>query len=151
LAKIESFTDLIAWQKGMQLAEAVCRAVATLPAADRFDLGSQMRRSAVSIPSNVAEGFCRHSRWVYRQHIAIALGSHAELQTQLELCRRLRLLSFDLIDSLLRVAREVGRLLNGLWRSLGLGAKSYTVIASIVVWMISRLTLVFSIGGSLSS
>jgi len=115
VAVITSFRELVVWQKSMELAEAVYRATSTLSAGDLFGIGHQIRRSAVSIPANIAEGFCRHSRAAYRSHVAIALGSHGELQTHLELCRRLALFP---VDTLSEQATHVGRLLNGLWRAL---------------------------------
>jgi four helix bundle protein len=118
MAKIESFRDLIVWQKSMDLAERVYRATGTLPLNDLYAIGTQARRSSSSIPTNVAEGFNRHSRAAYRAHVAISLGSHAEIQTQLELLRRLRLIAFATLDSLDALAAEVGRLLAGLWRAL---------------------------------
>ena len=63
-----------------------------LPSEHRFELGREMRRSSISVPSNVAEGFSRHSRKAYRAHVAIALGSEAELATQIEIARRLAIL-----------------------------------------------------------
>ena len=85
-----SFRNLAAWQIAMTLAENAYAICALLPASERFELGSQIRRAAVSIPSNVAEGQ-RRSPLVFKNHIGIALGSLAELETQLELVQRLRL------------------------------------------------------------
>ena len=118
MAKYASFRELFAWQKGMVLAEAVHRACRSLPTDERFELGRQLRRSASSIPANVAEGFSRHPRGAYRSHVAIALGSQAELQTHVELCRRLKLLTVPVLDELETQADDVGRLLYGLWKSL---------------------------------
>src|SRR5262245_20443229 len=89
MAKIENFRELVAWQKGMELAEKVYRVTRFFPREDLFTLGTQLRRAANSIPANVSEGFSRRSQGVYRSHVAIALGSNAEVQTHLELCRRL--------------------------------------------------------------
>ena len=85
-----SFRDLEAWQISMTVAEKAYSVAAALPTSERFDLGSQIRRAAVSIPSNVAEGQ-RRSAAVFKQHLGIALGSLAELETQFELARRLKL------------------------------------------------------------
>ena len=127
MARISTFRDLIAWQKAMELAEGVHRACLSLPTTQRFEMGSQLRRSSTSVPSNIAEGFSRRSRGTYRHHVAIAIGSDAEVQTQLELCRRLELLDGRVIDSLVALALEVGRLLFGLWRSLTVKAVGYAV------------------------
>ena len=118
MPKYSSFRELFAWQKGMNLAVAVHRACRSLPDEERFELGRQLRRSASSIPANVAEGFSRRARGAYRLHVAIALGSQAELQTHIELCHRLELLTPAVIDSLELQTDDVGRLLYGLWKSL---------------------------------
>ena len=83
-----------------------------------YGLTSQLRRAAVSIPSNVAEGFCRRSTKVYANHVAIALGSHAELETCFELAFRLGFLSAADRVRVVASTNSVGRLLSGLHRSL---------------------------------
>ena len=135
MKKIESFHDLIAWQKGMDLAEQVHRATRSLPNTDLFTIGNQMRRAATSIPANVAEGFTRRGKRVYRNQVAIALGSNAELRTLLELCRRISLLAADVVGILDELSIHVGRLLYGLWRSLA---------AKVVVEVVC-----YSVGGGL--
>jgi four helix bundle protein len=83
-----------------------------------YGLTSQIRRAAVSIPSNIAEGYCRRKTKIYAHHVSIALGSHGELETCLELARRLGFLppaAHDAIDSELD---SIGKLLSGLHRSL---------------------------------
>jgi four helix bundle protein len=112
----------------MDLAVRVQLAARSLPHSERFEIGSQIKRASTSIPANVAEGFSRHSRGVYRSHVAIALGSTAEVQTLLELCRRLTLLGEDVVDGLIALAREVARILYGLWRALLLPPVSYAVV-----------------------
>jgi four helix bundle protein len=111
----------------MDLAEAVHRATESLPKIDLWTLGSQIRRAASSIPSNVAEGFSRRSARAYRAHVAIALGSQAEVQTLLELSARLSLIERDIVERLQDLAVEVGKLLNGLWRALAAAAVCYSV------------------------
>ena len=115
---IESFRDLIVWQKSMTLAEAVHKASDGFSGGDLFTLGTQMRKSSQSIPSNVAEGFNRHSKPAYRNHVSIACGSASELETQIELAKRLRLISADLANQLTTLVVEISRMLFGLWRSL---------------------------------
>jgi len=127
MAKYATFRELIVWQKGMDLAEAVHRATESLPKIDLWTLGSQIRRAASSIPSNVAEGFSRRSARAYRAHVAIALGSQAEVQTLLELSARLSLIERDAVERLQELAVEVGKLLNGLWRALAAAAVCYSV------------------------
>lgn len=116
VAAIRTFRDLIAWQKAMELAGPVCRATAQMPDTERFGLTNQMRRAAVSVPSNIAEGYARQSRADYLKYLRIARGSLAELATQYELARGLEMLASDrATESLLA---ECDRVLQGLIRSL---------------------------------
>lgn len=86
---IKSFRDLDIWNKGMQIAREVYQFTSKLPVEEKYGLASQMRRAAVSLPSNIAEGFRRRNSKEFKQFLHIALGSAAELETQLELCREL--------------------------------------------------------------
>lgn len=79
---MQNFKDLIVWQKSMALVTEVFRFTKDFPSEEKFGLINQMRRAAVSIPSNIAEGHVRNSRKVFKQFIAIARGSCAELETQ---------------------------------------------------------------------
>ena len=90
-----SHRKLLAWQEAMSLVEAVYRDTAVLPPDERFGLVAQVRRAAVSVPSNIAEGTARHSRRELRQFVSIACGSISELETQLELAVRLGYLKAD--------------------------------------------------------
>jgi four helix bundle protein len=117
-AQVRSFRQLRLWQEAMDLAVLVHEAARKLPTSERYELGREMRRSATSIPSNVAEGFSRHSRKAYRFHVAVALGSTAEVETQLELAQRLSYLAKDFVDELLERCATVARIGQGLWRSL---------------------------------
>jgi four helix bundle protein len=114
---IQSFRDLTVWQKGMDLAERVYACTETMPQSEAFGLTSQIRRAAVSIPSNIAEGKGIGAQ-SYRRHIKIALGSEAELQTQIELAWRLKMLSDADADDLLKRTSEIGRMLVGLLNAL---------------------------------
>ena len=141
MAKYASFRELIVWQKGMDLAEGVHRATRLLQPADLYGLGTQARKSAASIPSNVAEGFGRHSRATYRYHVTVALGSQAEVQTQLELLQRLSLIPSAVAERLQELAAEVGRLLHGLWRALAPAVVCYSVVLfvlSLGLWPAAR-------------
>lgn len=89
--KILTFRDLDVWQRSMMLAEICYAAAAKLPKTETFGLATQMRRAAVSVPSNIAEGH-QLPPAAYRHHVSVALGSLAELQTQIELARRIGLL-----------------------------------------------------------
>ena len=86
---IKSYKDLIVWQKGYELVKQVYKATSSLPQVETFALQSQIRRSAVSIVSNIAEGSSRKTRKDYCQFLHIAYGSTSELETQLFLCRDL--------------------------------------------------------------
>ncbi len=86
------FRDLEAWKLSVALAKKIYVMTSEFPASERFGLVSQMRRAAVSVPSNVAEGSVRHSRRQFAHFLEISLGSLAELETQLELARELKLL-----------------------------------------------------------
>jgi len=102
----------------MTLVEQVYKATTKFPAEERYGLTSQLRRAAVSIPSNVAEGFCRRATKPYAQHVGIALGSHGELETCLELAVRLEFLAAADYAQLEAMLKSVGSLLSGLHRSL---------------------------------
>ena len=117
---IQSFRDLDVWRKSMDLAERVYLASKNFPQSETFGLTSQVRRAAVSIPSNIAEGKAVGGQ-SYRRHIKIALGSDAELQTQIELAKRLNLLTEAAAGELLQQAIEIGRMLAGLYRALPKG------------------------------
>lgn len=93
------YHDVIAWQKSMDIVELIYRETESLPERERFGLQSQMRRSAVSIPSNIAEGFGRGGTVEYARFIDISLGSLRELQTQIEIAKRLGFIdSTDLVN-----------------------------------------------------
>lgn len=112
------YRDLVAWQKAMNLVEQVYRQTSRFPTEERYGLTSQMRRAATSIPSNIAEGQGRRSTDdEFIRFLRIALGSLCELETQLELSVRLKLLSSDQLATLRPSTEEVGKLLNGLIRS----------------------------------
>lgn len=116
MREIKTFRDLIAWQKGMQLAKEVYKATSLMPDNERFGLTSQMRRAAVSIPSNIAEGYARQSLTDYVRFLKIARGSLAELQTQLLLAEELGFIRCT--SELSSVLSEADRVLQGLIRSL---------------------------------
>ena len=114
--KVRTFRDLIAWQKGKAVALAVYVATRAMPEAERFGLTNQMRRAAVSIPSNIAEGHARQSRLDYLKFLRIARGSLAELLTQIEIAWELELIPPDAV--LAELLAEEDRVLQGLIRSL---------------------------------
>src|SRR5262245_54479814 len=118
MTEIESFRDLFVWQKSMDLAVRCYRAAKALPKSEQQVLGYQLRKSSVSMPSNVAEGHSRHSTPHYVQHLWTAHASGAELETQLEIGARVEIIPVNEADVLIRDAQEVGRMVHGLIRSL---------------------------------
>ncbi|WP_315853159.1 four helix bundle protein [Humisphaera borealis] len=117
MAVIRTYRDLIAWQKGMKLSKAIYIATQSMPREEQFGLTSQMRRAAVSIPSNIAEGYALESKKAYLKHLRISRGSLAELQTQWELVTvELELIPFD--RAILALLEEEDRILQGLIRAV---------------------------------
>lgn len=114
---IQSFRDLQVWRKSMDLAVRVYKVSEKFPRSELFGLTSQVRRASVSMPSNIAEGKAVGGQR-FRRHIKIALGSNAELQTQLELAKRLGMLADAVATELLEQACEIGRMLAGLFKAL---------------------------------
>jgi len=114
----KNYADLIVWQKAMNFVEAVYRTSAQFPAEERYGLTSQLRRAAVSVPSNIAEGQGRHSRREFHRFLRVAHGSLREAETQIQIADRLRYVSPTTSGKLMSAAAEVGRLLNGLAKSL---------------------------------
>ncbi len=114
--KVRTFRDLIAWRKGMTLARLVYQASMAWPPSERFGLTNQMRRAAVSIPSNIAEGYARQRLPDYLKHLRIARGSLAELMTQTELAAALGMM--EIPEALSEALLEEDRILQGLIRSL---------------------------------
>jgi four helix bundle protein len=120
MSRIDSHKDLIVWQKSVSLAISVYSATASFPNAERFGLSQQMRRAAISIASNIAEGSARHYRTEFVQFLYLARGSLAELETQTLIAIRLGLIVND--TSIPAEAAETGRILTALIRSLSSGA-----------------------------
>lgn len=108
----KSFKDLIVWQKSFELTQLVYRLSPNLPQAEKFGIASQLQRSAVSIPSNIAEGFSRNSRKEYSRFIGIARGSAAELETQLLLVGQVYSLDVSVELELLTEVRKMLTKLN---------------------------------------
>jgi four helix bundle protein len=115
--RIQSYRDLDAWQVSMDLCLLVYTVVKALPENERFGLSSQMRRSAVSVPSNVAEGQACGEDGRYVHHLRIALGSLGELSTQMEIARRLMMLPDKVIGKADEHLARTGQILHGLLRS----------------------------------
>lgn len=115
---IKDFKDLIVWQKAMELVTEVYKLVKKLPKEELFALSDQIRRSAISIPSNIAEGQGRNSTKEFNQFLAIAKGSKAELETQLLLCVKIKYLEESEIETAINLIQEIGKMLNALQKSL---------------------------------
>ena len=115
---IRGYRDLVVWQRSMELCSATYRATATFPDEERYGLVSQMRRAAVSIPSNIAEGHGRLTTNEYRHFLGVARGSLKELETQILIARDLGYLDGPGTDCQLALAEETARMLSALTASL---------------------------------
>jgi len=116
--KTQNYKDLVVWQKGIHLAKIVYRLTQSLPPEEKFGLVAQMRRSAVSIPSNIAEGQARHTTGEFIQFISHAEGSVAELDTQLILSVELKFSDHPSVAPAFELIGELRRMLNALRRKL---------------------------------
>jgi len=115
---VESYQDLVAWQKAMDLVVGVYRVTTSMPEVDKFGLTNQLRRAAVSVPSLLAEGHARGSTKEFVRYIAIAMGSLAEIETQLLICVKLEFANDSSLRNLLGQCDEQNRILRGLSKSL---------------------------------
>ena len=115
---IRNYRDLLVWQKAMDLAETIYRATARFPKEETYGLRAQLRDSAVSIPSNIAEGYGRGSDRELRRFLFIARGSLGEAETQVLLAERFCYLSDQTARQILGASAEEGRLINGLANKL---------------------------------
>jgi four helix bundle protein len=116
--RIRSYRDLEVWRRAMELARLCYEATAEFPKREVYGLASQIRRAAVSIPSNIAEGHSRRNRLAYLNHLSIALVSQSEVETQIDLSYLLGFIPNQSADELQSMAGEVGRMLHGLTASL---------------------------------
>jgi four helix bundle protein len=114
----ESYRDLIAWRKAMGLVTDVYQATRSFPRDELYGLSNQLRRAAVSVPSNIAEGQARFSRKEFHHFLSHARGSLVEIETQLMIAQNLGYLSPIQIQPLLEKASELGKVLNGLIASI---------------------------------
>ena len=118
MENIKDFKDLILWQRAMDLVVEVYQLVKKLPKEELFALSDQIRRAAISIPSNIAEGQGRNSSKEFIHFLSIAKGSKAELETQLLLCVRINYLTESEIEKAMSLIEEVGKMLNSLQKKL---------------------------------
>jgi len=116
--RAKNYRDLVAWQRAMDLVEAVYSLAKRFPQEEIYGLTSQVRRAVVSVPSNIAEGEGRNSPNDFARFLAIALGSLREVETQLFIAVRLKYLTNDEINEAINLCEETGRIINGLKRNL---------------------------------
>jgi four helix bundle protein len=119
IMSLRSYQELVAWQKGMALVTDIYCCTQQLPKEEIYGLTSQIRRAAVSIPSNIAEGQGRLTSREFKQFLGHARGSVFEVETQLLIARDLGYLSDEAVQAMLERVQEVGRILSGLLSSLG--------------------------------
>ncbi len=118
MMKVMSYRELIVWQKAMDLVESIYQVTKKFPKEELYGLTNQIRRAAVSIPSNIAEGQARQSTKEFLYFLSIAQGSRAEVETQLLIAERLKYINQETTDSLINLLEEITRLLRGLANSL---------------------------------
>ena len=115
---IKTFRDLLVWQKAMRLVTEIYQQTNTFPSDERFGLVSQIRRSAVSIPSNIAEGYGRQSTKDYIRFLQLARGSLYELQTQMEISLNLQYYNQQDFDRINDSSKEIERMMSSLIRKV---------------------------------
>ena len=116
--KAHNFRNLKVWQRAIELVESIYKATSTFPKEELFGLISQIKRSSVSIPSNIAEGSAKSSEKDFNRFLEISLGSCYELETQLTLANRLKMLETDDYYKLIIEVHEVQKMISGLSKSL---------------------------------
>lgn len=124
MMRVASHRDLLVWQKAMDLVTACYRLTAGFPKTEQYGLTSQLQRAAVSVPANIAEGNGRATTGAYLQHLSIAAGSLAELDTHLGVAQRLGYINHEQLAAITKQLEEVGRMLTGLRKSLNSGPNS---------------------------
>ena len=115
---MKTFRDLLVWQKSMSFVTEIYKVSKSFPKEETFGLTSQLRRSAVSIPSNISEGYGREGVKDYLRFLNIAIASLFELQTQVEIAFNLEYLNKDKFDDLYELSREIERMLSSFIRSI---------------------------------
>jgi four helix bundle protein len=113
-----SYKDLVVWQKAIELSSQIYHLTASFPRSEQFGLTDQMRRAAVSIPSNIAEGYGRNTKGEYIQFLGHARGSNCELQTQLTIATNLGFCSKTSPDSVEKLSSEISRMLIAMMNKL---------------------------------
>ena len=126
---VGAYRELKVWQCSMSLVTEVHRLTAAMPKQEAYWIGGQMRRAAVSIPSNIAEGHARRSKREYLQFVSIALGSLAGLETQLTVIEQLGLVTSERAAVVLEMINRIGRMLRGLEATLAMKVARFGPIA----------------------
>jgi len=109
--KIQSYKELLVWEKSIALVEKIYKITTKLPSSEQWGLCSQMRRASISIPSNIAEGFGRQATGEYRHHLSYSRGSALELETQLIIAEKLGFITFDESKQILNEIDQISRML----------------------------------------
>jgi four helix bundle protein len=118
MGQINSFKELEIWKKGIEIVKMVYQLTSTFPKTEDYGLSSPMRRCAVSVPSNIAEGFRRNGKKEFRQFLNIALGSLAELETQLIIAKEINYLDGQNLDTLFSSIEVLNRMTVSLSKKL---------------------------------
>ncbi len=116
--KIKTYRDLDIWTKAIELVKEIYKATEKFPKHETYGLSTQLRRSAVSIPSNVAEGFRRYHNKEYKQFLYVSLGSCAELETQVTIAKELKYIQKDEEEMLLERSDYICRMISNLLKKL---------------------------------
>src|ERR1044071_600479 len=115
---VRGYRDLIVWQDSMDLVVAIYRVTTAFPREERYSLVDQLRRAVVSVPSNIAEGHGKSRTGDYLRHLSVAVGSLSEVETQVQIARRLEYITDDDQSRLLDLCNAIAKMLGGLIRSL---------------------------------
>ena len=112
MGKLNSYQDLLVWQKSVELCVEIYKLVKLLPKEEMYGLSDQMRRAVVSIPSNIAEGYTRNSTKEYLNFLSIANSSRTELETQLIICNKIGYLTEEDTEPALQKCEEIGKMIS---------------------------------------
>ncbi len=115
---IKNYRELIVWQKAMEMVENIYTLTQSLPKDELFSITNQIRRAAISVPSNIAEGYGRQSKKEYLQFLSIANGSVCEIETQLLLCVRIGYLTEENTKETFQLLSEIGKIITTIKQKL---------------------------------
>lgn len=118
MAKVKSYRELLVWQKGIDLVSIIYRLTKSFPNQEMYGLAAQLQRAAVSVPSNIAEGQARQHTGEFRRFLYIAVGSLAEVDTQLEIAKRLNYISEEDFVEINQIIVELRKMIHGLINKL---------------------------------